>query len=93
MDLKDKIMTVFWGRNIKAKVGWEELAESIEEMCIDHFDNHFTWYHNEKEMLAEALEELEIDMMIEKNSIVKFPVPGASYETNVIKRKKRRNCR
>lgn len=88
MDLKDKIMSVFWGRNVSKERAWEELAESIEEICREHFLDNVAWYVNEVNLHLERAEELEVDLMIEQNRMVKFPVPGrGAFETNVIKKR------
>lgn len=76
MDLKDKIMSVFWGRNIVSEKSWEELADCIVEVCEEHFMESVAWYSNEVGMLMQELEDVEIDLMLEQNTLVKFPTPG-----------------
>ena len=96
MDLKDKIINILWG--IAALHGADLLdnadaiAQRIETMVRDHFLDDIAWYTNEVSWHVERGDDLEVDLLIEQNRMVKFPVPGrGSFETNVIKRKKRSN--
>jgi len=72
MDLKAEIMAIFWGRNIGHCSNWEELGDEIVKVCQHHMNSYISWQHNELENAKEDIQELEIDLLMEKNN---FPEP------------------
>jgi hypothetical protein len=76
MDLKAKIMNVFWGRNIATEKSWDELADCIVDVCREHIHDEQAWWLNENQLVRDALEETLLDLELEKHTLVKFPTPG-----------------
>jgi len=66
MDIKDKIMTVFWGRNLHTEQSWEQLADCITDIMLDHVQESVDYWTAETTYLQQRVEELEIDLMLEQ---------------------------
>ena len=65
MDLKDKIMTIFWGRNITMERSWNELADVIVDVCQESMTEVMMHYVSELAYYQQRVEELELDLMLE----------------------------
>jgi hypothetical protein len=92
MDLKGKIIGELWGYGFS---DLDDLTDRMLPIIQEHYEEAMrdaeTYWIAEIDYHKARVEELEIDLIVEKNSMVKFPVPGARFETNVIKRKRRSN--
>ena len=80
MDLKDKIMNIFWSKNIGSlwPKPWPELADAIVAVCQEEMHQAMAYWISEVNFHKEHVEELELELELEKNTLLKFPTPGGN---------------
>lgn len=67
MDLKDKIMNVFWGRNVAKERSWEALADCIVDICQAEIHDAVGYWVSEINYYKEQVEDLELELMLSRN--------------------------
>lgn len=86
MELKDKILNVFWGRNIGTEKSWEALADCIVDVCQEEI----AWMKNELSLAEDRVKELELEIMLHDEMAYGEPGRLNGVKLNI---KKRRNFR